>query len=100
MKDNIIDADVIWTSNGSGDSISDGIRLDEYDGNSEGFTVGISLVKHWALLTTQLLVLLILPNLENNLDLEWMNQTTKKNEELHNPVPEDKALNLSYPFRL
>ena len=63
LKDNIIDADVIWTSNGSGDSISDGIRLDEYDGNSEGFTVGISLVKHWALLTTQLLVLLILPNL-------------------------------------
>ena len=33
------------------------------------------MVKHWAILTTQCLVLLIIPNFKKNLDLELMNQT-------------------------
>ena len=40
--DNIIDGDLIWTTNVSPGSISDGRRLDKYDGNSEVITVGTS----------------------------------------------------------
>ena len=40
MKDKLFDSDVLWISNGSPDSISDGTSLENSDGNSEGFTVG------------------------------------------------------------
>ena len=33
---------MLWTIGGYPDSVSDGIRLDKYDGNSEGFIVGTS----------------------------------------------------------
>ena len=33
---------MLWTANGSTDTISDGIRLENSDEKYEGFTVGIS----------------------------------------------------------
>ena len=40
MKDNIKYGDKLWNTVGSLDSISDCIRVDNSDGNTEGFQVG------------------------------------------------------------
>ena len=42
LNNKIIDGDVLWTANGSPASIYYGTRLDKFDGNSEGSTVGTS----------------------------------------------------------
>ena len=42
MKDNIIDGDILLTTEGSSGFISDGIRVDNCGGKSDGFPVGTS----------------------------------------------------------
>ena len=60
---------MLWTANGSRDSIYDGIRLDNYDGNTEGFIIGKYDVELPGIIDNTMLGNLILPNLENKLYL-------------------------------
>ena len=67
FKDKNIYGDVLWDYVGLPDSIYYGIRVEKSDGKSEGFWLEHLILQHLASLTTQCMVLLILPKLENNL---------------------------------